>query len=70
MNEFVAILEGRSEMIPLAGVKIDGDGRAYKGFSSEELLELRSEICAGVALKINTVVSELDISKKKRSFIL
>ena len=64
LNSLVEILQGRSEMMPLPALTFDGAGIAQPR-SLEYQAAIRSQLCAGVALKINTAVSELSTKRKE-----
>lgn len=64
LQELVEIMKGESDLCPLAPCKSDGAGVVYGSFTREELLVLRSEVCKGVAFKINSTIQNL-LSKRE-----
>lgn len=70
LQELVEVLQGKSENIPLVVLKLDGNGeagRAPVSATEEELKTIQSAVCEGVAIKINTVITELkELARGKR----
>ena len=59
LQELVDIMKGASDICPLAPPKTDGAGIVYGAYSEAELRSLRSEVCKGVAFKINSTIQNL-----------
>ena len=64
LNELVRILKGESDLFPFP-VNLDGEGRVVGGYSQEELRALQQELCSGVAIKVNTTISNLMRKRKE-----
>lgn len=64
LQELVKILQGKSETYPINVFKLDGAGKGSQESTIEERNKIKDSMCKGVAIKINTVITEL--TKKKR----